>query len=330
MLLEGKCLGKEYPRRNRTFAWRRCSTLASPYFGVMREITEKSTVAPALTTSLKRWIDAVLYSSTWLAAAAVGLTWATFLFWGVHIPLRLAVLIFTATLFLYNLDSVLPYKYSQQLVLSERKLWMIQHRRELFLLALATLVMAGVLFLLDGWAHLTLFLGHLMAISLLYSLPLVRVRGRWRALRDMPLLKVFLIAYVWAAITVWVPALYLSKALTSPVLLLLFCRRFFFILALAFVFDIRDYTKDRLSGTYTFPGLFGVKATKWVALTALVISNLLVPQSVPYWHIPLLLLPSVLTAAVIWYADETRPDYYFALLADGMLLVQFLVVYWAV
>ena len=294
----------------------------------MREISEKRTAAPAFTASLKRWTDAVLYSSTWLAVAAVGLTWATFLFWGAHIPVRLAVLIFTATLFLYNLDSVLPYKYGQQLILSERKRWMIQHRRELFLLALATLLIAGVLFLLDGWAHLSLFLGHLMAISLLYSLPLVRVRGRWRALRDLPLLKVFLIAYVWAAITVWVPALYLNKALASPVLLLLFGRRFFFILALAFVFDIRDYTKDRLSGTYTFPGLFGVRATKWVALAALVVSNLLVPQAMPYQHLALPLLPSLLTAAVIWYADETRPDYYFALLADGVMVVYFLAVYW--
>lgn len=296
----------------------------------MRDISEKRTAAPTFLASLKRCTDAVLYSSTWLAMAAVGLTWATFLFWNVHIPLRLAVLIFTATLFLYNLDSVLPYKHGQRLVLSERKLWMIQHRRELFLLALATLAIAGTLFVLDGWVHLTLFLGHLMAISLLYSLPLVRVRGRWRALRDLPLLKVFLIAYVWAAITVWVPALYLGKAMATPVLLLLFARRFCFILALAFVFDIRDYTKDRLSGTHTFPGLFGVKATKWVALAALAASNLLVPQSVPYGHIPLLLLPSALAAAIIWYADETRPDYYFALLADGVMIVYFLAVYWAV
>ena len=294
----------------------------------MREVSEKRTAAAALTTGLKRWTDMVLYSSVWLAMAAVGLTWATFLLWGTYIPVRLAVMIFTATLFLYNLDSVLPYKYSQRLVLSERKLWMIQHRRELFLLALTTLLIAAVLFLLDGWAHLSLFLGHLMAISLLYSLPLMRVRGRWRALRDLPLLKVFLIAYVWAAITVWVPALYLGKALASPVLVLLFCRRFFFILALAFVFDIRDYTKDRLSGTHTFPGLFGVRATKWVALAALVVSNVLVPQAVPTPYLALLLLPSLLAAAIIWYADETRPDYYFALLADGVMVVYFLAVYW--
>ncbi|OUJ73755.1 UbiA prenyltransferase family protein [Hymenobacter crusticola] len=289
--------------------------------------------APSSTTAsfagLKRWVDAVLYSSAWLSAAAVGLMWATFLFWRADVPPRLAIMIFTATLFLYNIDSVLPYKYGQRLVLSERKLWMIHHRRELFLLALGSLAIAGVLFWLDGWQHLLGFLGHLTAISLLYSLPVIRIGGRWRALRDFPLLKVFLIAYVWAAVTVWIPAFYLNKPLLSPVVLVLFSRRFLFILALAFVFDIRDYTKDRLTGTRTFPGVFGVRATKVVALVALVLSNFLIPQGAAFQHVFMLSLPTLLAGSIIWFADETRPDYYFALLADGVLLAQFFAVYLA-
>jgi 4-hydroxybenzoate polyprenyltransferase len=281
------------------------------------------------TAVLRRGTDALLYSSTWLALAALALTWATFLMWRVHIPGRLAGLIFAATLFLYNIDSVLPYKFQQQLVLSGRKRWMLEHRRELFALALGALAVVGTLFFLDGWQHLTLFLGHLTAISLLYSLPLLKRGGRWRALRDLPLLKVFLIAYVWAAVTVWIPALYLGKALTEPLVLLLFARRFCFILALAFVFDIRDFTKDRLLGTLTFPVVFGVPATKMVALAALGAASLLLPRSASPAQLLALTAPMPLAGAVIWYATETRPDYYFALLADGVLIVQFLAVYLA-
>ncbi|MCB2409377.1 UbiA family prenyltransferase [Hymenobacter lucidus] len=297
----------------------------------MREVSDKPAAAvSSFTTGLRRWVDAVLYSSTLVAVAATCLTWATFLFWRVHIPGRLAGLIFAATLFLYNIDSVLPYKFRQQAVLSGRKLWMMQHRRELFALALVALAVATLLFWLDGWRHLMLFLGHLAAISLLYSFPVAKIHGRWRALRDFPLLKVFLIAYVWAAITVWVPALYLGKALTAPVVLLLFGRRFFFILALAFVFDIRDYTKDRLSGTRTFPGIFGVKAAKALALLCLLVSALLIPAGITPVHLLVLTIPIVLTGLIVWFADETRPDYYFALLADGVMVVQFLAVYWVV
>lgn len=276
---------------------------------------------------LKAGVDAVLYSSTWLALAALGLCWATFLFWQVHIPWRLGIMIFTATLFLYNLDSVLPYKHSQPVALSGRKSWMRNHRRSLFFLAMVALAVAGSLFLWDGWQHLIGFIGHLAVISLLYSLPIAKVKGRWWALRDFPLLKVFLIAYVWAAVTVWIPALYLHRPLLEPVVLVLFGRRFLFILALAFVFDIRDYSKDRLMGTRTFPGVFGVRATKLVALAALVGAALLVPVGMPVNHQAVFLLPLLLAGGVIWFADESRSDYYFALLADGVMVVQFLVVW---
>jgi 4-hydroxybenzoate polyprenyltransferase len=278
---------------------------------------------------LRRGTDALLYSSTLVAAAAAALTGATFRFWRAPMPVHLAGLIFAATLFLYNIDSVLPYKYQQQAILSERKLWLLAHRRVLFGLALASLAVAAVLFWQDGWRHLTLFLGHLAAISLLYSMPVVRRHGRWRALRDLPLLKIFLIAYVWSAITVWVPALYLHRPLSEPVVTGLFARRFFFILNLALIFDIRDYTKDRLSGTRTFPGLFGLRATKGLGLFFLGVSALILPPGTAAPAVALLTLPIGLAALVLWHADETRPDYYFALLADGLMLVQAAAAYWA-
>ena len=41
------------------------------------------------------------------------------------------------------------------------------------------------------------------------------------------------------------------------------------------------------------------------------------------WFLPLaVLLPAVLAAAVITFAEEEQGDYYFALLTDGVLLVQ--------
>lgn len=282
--------------------------------------------AASWTAALRRATDAVLYSSTWLALAALGLTWSTCLLWRQPLPPRLGALVLAATLFLYNLDSVLPFKYQPHLVLSGRKQWMLQHRRELFAVALAALAVAATLFFLDHWQVRTLFLGHLAVISLLYSLPVAKVRGRWRALREVPLLKVFLIAYVWAAVTVWLPALHLGRPLAEPAVALLFVRRFLFILGLAFVFDIRDYAKDRLTGTRTFPVVLGVPATKRVALAVLAFSCLLVwpGLTAPQWLA--LLLPPALGATLVWHAHERRPDYYFALLTDGVMLVQFLAV----
>ncbi|NVO32986.1 UbiA family prenyltransferase [Hymenobacter lapidiphilus] len=279
----------------------------------------------------RQLLDAVLYSSVWLSVAALGLMWATFLFWGVHISGRLGGLIFAATLFLYNLDSVLPYKHGQLPGATRRKQWIRAHRPQLLALALVAGTAAGILYLTDArLLPLTLFGGHLALISVLYSMPLWRRRGRWWALRDLPLLKVFLIAYVWAAVTVWIPALYLGRDWASPVVLVLFAHRFLLILALALVFDIRDYSKDRLTGTRTFPGVLGIRTTKWLGLAALLGAALLVPSGVSVAHAVALVAPLGLAAAVIWYAEESRPDYYFALLTDGVMVAQFVAVWLAV
>ncbi|RFP66297.1 hypothetical protein D0N36_04570 [Hymenobacter lapidiphilus] len=276
-------------------------------------------------------LNAVLYSSVWLSVAALGLMWATFLFWGVHISVRLGGLIFAATLFLYNLDSVLPYKHGQLPGATRRKQWIRAHRHQLLALTVAAGAAAGWLYLTHArLLPLTLFGGHLALISVLYSMPLWRRRGRWWALRDLPLLKVFLIAYVWSAVTVWIPALYLGRDWASPVVLVLFARRFLLILALALVFDIRDYSKDRLTGTRTFPGMLGIRATKWLGLVALLAAALLVPPGVSVAHAVALVAPLGLAAAVIWFAEESRPDYYFALLTDGVMVVQFVAVWLAV
>lgn len=291
--------------------------------------TAPAGIAAQLVSGLRGLLDAILYSSLLVASAATGLTAATFLFWQQPMPPRLALLIFTATLFLYNLDSILPYKYTQPALLSERKRWMLRHRSALLGVAVVSLIVAGWVFLFDGWLHLTPFLGHLAVISVLYSLPVLRRHGQRRSLRDVPLLKGFLIAYVWSAVTVWMPALQLHQPLFSPVVMVLFARRFFFILALTFVFDIRDYTKDRLSGTQTFPGLFGVQTAKLLALGALALATVLIPPGATTLHVWVLTLPLLLTAAIIWQANEARSDYYFALLADGVMLLQFLAVYWA-
>ncbi|MCR5887787.1 hypothetical protein LRS06_08350 [Hymenobacter sp. J193] len=285
--------------------------------------------APAwLPAAIRPAVDALLYSSVLVAAAAASLTASTYLFWQRPLPPRLGLFVFAATLFLYNLDSILPYKYAQPTLLSARKRWMLAHRRVLLALALLSLACAGWLFVVELSWHLLAFLGHLAAVSVFYSLPIVHWRQRWHSLREVPLLKGFLIAYVWAAVSVWLPALHLGKLLADPVVLVLFGRCFLFILALTFVFDIRDYTKDHLSGTRTFPGVFGIRAAQGLALLTLLGAALLVPPGLAGAPLGVFTLPLVLAALVVIFARETRSDYYYALLADAVMLGPWLTACW--
>ncbi|MFD2719073.1 hypothetical protein ACFST9_10125 [Hymenobacter monticola] len=268
----------------------------------------------------RRVLDAVLFSSVWLAGAAAAQTAASFHRWPTAaggVNGRVVALVFAATLLVYNLDAVLPFKHRQPAAGSGRKAWQQRHRRALAVLAGAAALAAAYLFLADGWWHYLPALLPLTVLALVYSWPLVRWQGQRRAVREVPLLKGFLIAGVWSAITVGLPALALHRPLAEALGLL--TQRFALVLALTIVFDIRDLTRDRAAGTRTFPVVLGVAGAKAAALAFLAAAMTLgYERGVP----PLGLgLTALAAAAVILLAEERRSDYFFALWADGVLLV---------
>jgi len=268
----------------------------------------------------QRAFDALLFSSVWLAGAAAAQTAASFRRWPAAaggVSYRAVLLVFAATLLVYNLDAVLPFKHRQPAGTSGRKAWQQGHRRGLAGLAGLAALVAGYLFLADGWWRYLPALLPLAALALLYSWPLGRWRGRSRALREVPLLKIFLIAGVWSAITVGLPTLALHRPLAEAAGLL--GQRFCLVLALAIVFDIRDLSRDRAAGTRTFPVVLGLAGAKAVALAFLAAAMLL---GFERGVAPLgLLLTGLSAATVILLADERRSDYFFSFLADGVLLV---------
>lgn len=267
-----------------------------------------------------RLLDAVLYSSAWLAAAAAAQTAATLRLWSpITSPgYRLVAMVFAATLLVYNLDAALPFKHREPAGTSARKAWQQRHRRRLLWLAAGAAAAAGYFFLADGWWRYLPLLVPLAALALLYSWPLGRWQGRPRALREVPLLKGFLIASVWTAVTAGLPGLALHRPLAQVAGLL--GQRFCLVLALTIVFDVRDYGRDQRAGTRTFPGVLGVARAKQLALVFLAASVVLgLERGAP----PLaVLLPGLLTTGVVLAAEESRGDYFYALLTDGLLLVQ--------
>lgn len=83
--------------------------------------------------------------------------------------------------------------------------------------------------------------------SLLYSMPLIKIR-------EVPYLKIFVIAGVWSLSTALLPSIFLNKF--SSLLLL---ERFLFVFTITMPFDIRDMAVDKKYGLKTIPLLMGKK-----------------------------------------------------------------------
>lgn len=232
-----------------------------------------------------------------------------------------AVLLFSATFLTYNLTAFLS-GVSHLGSLGARKVGSYGKKREVlnFLLLLNLL-----LFFWSFPYHSleqSLFLLHLGVISLLYNIPDRFAQTRFRSIRSIPLIKVFLIAYVWAAIGAWYPAL-LFDPLKEKVLVL-FLLFFVFILSITLPFDIRDYHSDKKARLLTVPGIIGIHYTKRLAILLGIGYGLGLGF---FFGKPLaaVIVPTAIILLIL-FSSGKRPDWYYTGLLDSLIIGQFLLV----
>jgi 4-hydroxybenzoate polyprenyltransferase len=269
-----------------------------------------------------RWgFDTLLYGHIWIAMCAVAMVVQT----GFVLTARvewtaLEGFVAAGTWLAYTLHRLVAPTVQPSLRAAARFRTIGTYRR---VLVWAAWPVAAV----GAWCFLSLPHGVQFAVivpgmvALLYPLPLYR----GRRLRDVPFLKVFLIAATWAWITVALPTLLRGVALPTvwPMLLDRAC----FILALTLPFDIRDADSDRAQGVATLPTRWGIIPTQLVAYAALLGMAAAVGVGL---HAGLYLLPQAAllwcfagaTALAIHYATPQRHDYYYTGLLDGLMLVQ--------
>ena len=178
---------------------------------------------------------------------------------------------FFATLFTYNFQRLV--RMDVQGELSHRQQWFIEHKKWLWF---TTIVSAFTLVYLSFSLSIEslVLLIPLGVIALIYPLPTISLNGRILRLREVPGIKIFLIAFVWALVTVGLLVQEHQLAWTTDVWLLFF-HRFCFVFAITIPFDIRDLKYDQLQ-LKTIPGLFGEEKARYIALAVLALYELLI------------------------------------------------------
>ncbi len=173
----------------------------------------------------------------------------------------------------------------------------------------------------------TIYLSHLGVISVLYNIPKSEYL-KTLPLRDIPLLKIFLIAYVWVGIGIIFPALQSGHDIWQPDMLKLFVAEFFFIISITLPFDIRDYYSDHIDEPRTLAHLLGIRHTIAIAMTSLGIFTLLIW---PFLNTSIFFITFIiLVASLIFYSTPHKNKYYYTILLDGTMILYYFVLMLAI
>ncbi|MBC7864572.1 MAG: UbiA family prenyltransferase [Bacteroidia bacterium] len=204
--------------------------------------------------------------------------------------------------------------------LSVRDVWMIQNMKTL--IAMNLVAACGIVF----------FVFYIDCKLILYFLPLLVIcilyfSGPF-ALKKIPGMKAFIIAFVWTAVSVEIPRLFFRQAETHYTNLWWDLSQFLFIAALCVPFDIRDYGDDLKNNIRSLPVVIGVRNAKILSVILLLIYPLAIflTKGIPIELFYGTILSALCGILVVLFSNTRRGDFYYSFFADGMLIFQELAV----
>jgi 4-hydroxybenzoate polyprenyltransferase len=162
-------------------------------------------------------------------------------------------------------------------------------------------------------------------IAIGYNLPLKNNTFRLRQIKG---LKVFLIAFCWTFVTVYIPInFYFVNKISLAIVL---TNHFLFIAVLSLLFDIKDLQKDKVNSLHSIPILIGERMAyqmiRFVFAFMLIGTCLLYPDFGKA-STTALLLHLLFSYYVIFKFKSRNKNFYYTILIDGLLISQALVVW---
>lgn len=276
-------------------------------------------------------LDFLLFSNFFIAICAVAQGLVTYHLLKAKPSEHVLAFLFFSTLLIYNLSVLLSKPKEPQKSSFKRVRWIFSHHRltiSTTLISALCLIPLGLLYLSFEAKLLMVFVG-LLAIA--YNIPFLTLNGKKIGLRNIPGIKLFLIAFVWASSCVLLPIVELESTHQIQVPLsetvLLVAKRFLFICAITVPFDIRDLFQDKLYELKTIPVILGEKKA-WIFCQALLAIYLLLlvlfTQGINI-DVVGLTLTVLLTGWLIFKSNIKRNEYFYFFYLDGTMLLQYLI-----
>ncbi|MFT4848214.1 MAG: hypothetical protein ACI83B_000740 [Sediminicola sp.] len=244
-----------------------------------------------------------------VAFAVLALVGTSVLEYDLEIPFALWVFIFFGTITGYNF-----VKYAKIAGVRHRELTNSLKSIQIFsficfgiTVYFAFRLSFDTVLLISGFALLTFF----------YAVPFLKSKN----LRSLTSMKIFVVALVWAGVTVIVPVLSIGVELNVDILLT-FVQRFFIVVVLIIPFEIRDLKFD-VASLRTLPQQLGVKRVKAVGIFLLLICLVFegFKDKVSEGNFIGLLMLCILIASALISSNKQQLKYFASFWIEGIPIV---------
>jgi len=262
---------------------------------------------------LRQIFDFYINSSIHVALAVVSLSWLTLFEFDIPLDQNLLFFIFFASITGYNFVKYFGLaKFHHRSLANWLKLIQIfSFFCFIFMCYYAIKIQTKTLFYIAGMG----------LVTFLYAIPFLPKRFLFdekQNLRNVGGIKIYVIALVWSGVTVLLPLVNNTIAISEDVVFT-FLQRFAFVLVLMFPFEIRDMQFDSLK-LATIPQKIGEKQTKVIGIFLLILFFLLefFKKDHTLKGLIILLLITLMALAFLLYARKNQNRYYSGFWVEGI------------
>lgn len=278
-------------------------------------------------------LDFLLFSNIFIAFCAVAQGMVSYYLLKLPPDKYVLAFLFFSTLLVYNLSMLLAKPKEPQQSPFKRVRWIFSHHRltiSITLIACLCIIPLGLWYLSFQAQLLMVFVG---ILALAYNFPFLKLNDKKIGLRNIPGIKLFLIALVWSLSCVLLPIVQVEStfgiSITLGETVLLVAKRFLFICAITIPFDIRDLFQDKMYELKTIPVILGEKKA-WIFCQAFLIIYLILlilfTKNIDLDVIGLT-LTILLTGWLIFKSNIKRNEYYYFFFLDGTMILQFVILW---
>ncbi|RFN58701.1 UbiA prenyltransferase family protein [Marixanthomonas ophiurae] len=257
-------------------------------------------------TALKHIFEFYINSSIHVALAVISLVAITVFEFNLELSTIFWLFVFFGTITGYNF-----VKYAPIAALHHRSL-----AKSLKTIQVFSFICFGIL----GYVAMQLqfktllITGFFGALTVLYAIPVLQNKS----LRKVKGLKIFVVAAVWAGVTVLVPLVHAGHSLNADVWIT-FIQRFFLVIVLTLPFEIRDLPYDD-SVLGTLPQTLGVTGTNTLVAVLAGISFIIegFKNDLFIAYAISLLFICLLASFVVFFVKKEQPKYYASFWVEGL------------